>query len=52
MASSSSSASHRHGSFHDCCAYLTVVLGNGTVATCSKVSRLGSQGMDTLCSPS
>jgi hypothetical protein len=41
MASTASSASHRHGSFHDSCSYLTVVLGNGTVVTCSKASTHG-----------
>jgi len=39
MGSATSSASYRQGQFHDICAYLTVVLGNGTVVTCSKVSN-------------
>ena len=50
-AGATSSSSHRHGAFHDACSYLTVVLGNGTVVTCSKEdnaelfhSIAGSQG--------
>jgi len=49
--SAASSSSHRHGSFHDACSYLTVILGNGSVVTCSKKddaelfhSMAGSQG--------
>ena len=51
MGATTSSSSHRHGSFHDTCNYLTVVLGNGTIITCSKTdhpelfhSMGGSQG--------
>ncbi|CAM9350798.1 unnamed protein product [Phaeothamnion confervicola] len=35
MGAALESSSHRHGQFSDACAYLTLLLGNGTVVECS-----------------
>lgn len=34
-----SSASHRHGLFHEACSYIEVALGNGTLVNCSRVGH-------------